>query len=180
MRELSRESERVFQVGAGTEGGPARLYESGAAEREPCGGWISFSPSWEKVAIALALMGLRFAGRKPAWICRSGPLELSSPDSMRLKSPDEKKLDTRGVQQTGKCPPNPASRYCQKSGVRFQVREVHTKSSRDMLQGKGPVDYFGPAAGASGAAGLEEPVIAYCARWPQSGGKRTAGFTPSR
>jgi hypothetical protein len=109
----------------------------------------------EKVAVALRDGGcdLRTETRLALPV---GPLELSSPESMRLRSPDEK-LDTRGVEiQTNMREP---SEQILKSLESVRIREVAQKAYQTLCV-KGPLSIAGLLRECPIEAGLEE-LVAY-------------------
>ena len=94
MRELSRESERVFQVRRRTEENLRQFVESGAASEMRAvdrllGQLEQLAVGFKEGEISLRLdTGLRL---------NSGNVKIQSPDSLRLKMPEEQ-LNTRDVQ----------------------------------------------------------------------------------
>tara|TARA_R110001592_G_scaffold19231_14_gene79125 strand:- start:2172 stop:3632 length:1461 start_codon:yes stop_codon:yes gene_type:complete len=153
MRELSRESERVFQVRRRTEEGLRAYIESGAASENRAVDQLL--AKLEKVAVALRDGGcdLRAETRLDLPV---GPLELWSPESMRLRSPDEK-LDTRGVEiQTNAREP---SDLILKSLESVRIREVAEKTYQTLCA-KGPLSIAGLLREHPIEAGLEE-LVAY-------------------
>ena len=94
MRELSRESERVFQVRRRTEENLRQFVESGAAgEMRAVDRLLG---KLERLAVGLedADLSLR---HETGLRLNSGGVSIQSPDSLRLKMPEEQ-LDTRGVE----------------------------------------------------------------------------------
>ncbi len=90
MRELSRESDRVFRVRRRAEEGLRSYIESGAAAENRAVGLLL--SKLEKQAISIREEGISL------WIetmlsLPVGPIEIRSPESMKLRSPDDK-LDT--------------------------------------------------------------------------------------
>lgn len=95
MRELSRESERVFRVRRRTEEGLRSYIESGAAtENQAADRLLS---KLEKHALLLRDEHLDLMTETRLSI-PVGPIEIKSPESMALRSPDDK-LDTSGVDE---------------------------------------------------------------------------------
>ena len=153
MRELSRESERVFQVRRRTEEGLRAYIESGAASENRA--VEQLLAQLEKAAVALRDGGcsLRSETRLDLPV---GALTLFSPDSLRLRSPDEK-LDTRGVQaQTNSREP---SAQILQSLESVRVREVAEKVYLALCQ-RGPQTIAGLLKVLPVQAGLEE-LVAY-------------------
>lgn len=153
MRELTRESERVFQVRRRTEEGLRAYIESGAANENRAVDQLL--AKLEKVAVVL-----RDGGRDlRAETCLDlpvGPLELSSPESIRLKSPDEK-LDTRGV-QLQKNTRSPSEQILH-SLETVRIREVVHRTYQTLCS-KGPLTIAGLLQEHPVEAGLEE-LVAY-------------------
>ena len=94
MRELNRESERVFKVRRRTEEGLRAYIESGAATENRTVNLLL--AKLEKLAVSLRDAGCAL-NTPTALHLPIGAITVSSPESLRLKSPDDK-LDTRGVQ----------------------------------------------------------------------------------
>jgi hypothetical protein len=87
MRELTRESDRVFKIRRRTEEGLRNYIESGwARENRRVDRLLS---SLERTAVALRERSLN-----PRCLTRLslsvGPVQISSPEKIRLRSPDEK------------------------------------------------------------------------------------------
>jgi hypothetical protein len=95
MRELSRESDRVFQVRRSTEESLRMYIESDVAQENRA--VDKLLSQLERIAIELkdAECGLQQATSLSLPV---GAVKISSPDSMRLKHPDEK-LNTSGVEE---------------------------------------------------------------------------------
>ena len=95
MRELSRESDRVFRVRRRTEEGLRSYIESGAAaENQAVDRLLS---KLEKQAVLLRDEGLDLK-TVTGLSLPVGPIEIKSPESMKLRSPDDK-LDTSGIEE---------------------------------------------------------------------------------
>lgn len=153
MRELSRESERVFQIRRRTEEGLRAYIESGAASESRA--VDKLLAKLERVAVALrdGDCDLRSDTTLDLPV---GPLEVSSPESMRLRSPDEK-LDTRGIEvQENNREPTDHILKCLES---VRVREVAEKSYQT-LRTKGPMTLAGLFQEHPIESGLEE-LVAY-------------------
>lgn len=153
MRELGRESDRVFQVRRRTEESLRAYVESGAASENRA--VDKLLAKLEKVAVALrdGDTDLRMETQLSLPV---GPLELSSPETMRLRSPDEK-LDTRGV-ETRKNAQEP-SEHILESLEAVRVREVAEKTYKTLVE-KGPMSIAGLLKQHPVCAGLEE-LVAY-------------------
>lgn len=153
MRELSRESERVFQVRRRTEEGLRAFIESGAASENRAVDQLL--AKLEKVAVSLRDGGCDLRAETGLDL-PVGPLEISSPDSMRLKSPDEK-LDTRGVQVQENAR-EPSEQILQ-SLESVRVREVAQRTYQTLCS-RGPLTIAGLLQAHPVEAGLEE-LVAY-------------------
>lgn len=95
MRELNHESGRVFQIRRKTEEGLRTYIESGAAQENRA---VSLLLSkLERIAIALKEAACDLQISTDLFL-PVGSVKISSPESMRLKSPDEK-LDTSGIEE---------------------------------------------------------------------------------
>ena len=95
MRELSKESERVFHIRRRTEEGLRAYIESGAAlENRAVNRLLQ---QLERMAIELKDAGVESKTATELSL-PVGPIKITSPDSMRLRPPDEK-LDTSGVEE---------------------------------------------------------------------------------
>ena len=95
MRELSRESDRVFQIRRRTEEGLRAYIESGAAGENLAVDRIL--SKLEQVAILLKKGDLNLQMATSLTLPVGSP-KITSPETMRLKTPDEK-LDSSGVEQ---------------------------------------------------------------------------------
>ena len=93
MRELNRESDRVFQVRRRTEEGLRTYIESGAAQENRAVNILL--GKLERVAVALKNASCNLQISTDLFL-PVGSVKISSPESMRLRSPDEK-LDTSGI-----------------------------------------------------------------------------------
>ncbi|MCK7549372.1 DUF3375 domain-containing protein [Marinobacter koreensis] len=153
MRELGRESDRVFQVRRRTEESLRAYVESGAAsENRAVDQLLS---RLEKVAVALRDGGTNLRTETTLSL-PVGPLELTSPETMRLRSPDEK-LDTRGVKARENA--REPSKHILDSLETVRVREVAEKTFR-ALAANGPMTIAGLLRHHPVNAGLEE-LVAY-------------------
>lgn len=153
MRELGRESDRVFHVRRRTEESLRAYVESGAASENRAVDQLL--ARLEKVAVALrdGDTDLRAETRLSLPV---GPLELSSPETMRLRSPDEK-LDTRGVEARENA--REPSEHILESLESVRVREVAEKTYRTLIV-NGPMTIAGLLQQHPVKAGLEE-LVAY-------------------
>jgi len=95
MRELSRESDRVFHIRRRTEEG-LRTYIEGGAAQENRAVNILLS-KLERVAVVLKNTACHLQTATNLFLSL-GSVKINSPESMRLKSPDEK-LDTSGIEE---------------------------------------------------------------------------------
>ena len=94
MRELTRESDRVFRVRRRTEQGLRAYIESGAAaENQAVERLLS---QLERRAVLLRDEGVDLKTEMPLFL-PVGPIEIRSPESIRLRTPEDK-LDTTGVE----------------------------------------------------------------------------------
>ncbi|WP_412537242.1 DUF3375 domain-containing protein [Marinobacter sp. MIT932201] len=153
MRELGRESDRVFQVRRRTEESLRAYVESGAASENRAVDQLL--AKLEKVAVNLRDGGvdLRTYTRLSLPV---GPLELSSPATMRLRSPDEK-LDTRGVEARENA--REPSEHILESLEAVRIREVAEKTYKTLVE-KGPMSIAGLVEQHPVHSGLEE-LVAY-------------------
>lgn len=153
MRELARESSRVFQVRRRTEEGLRAYIESGAAlENRMIDRFLS---QLEKQAIVLLEQqpDLRIEMQVDLAV---GPVQISSPENFALKIPNEH-MDTRGVQQqqNRKEPSNQMLKYLDSVQVRI-VAEI----ARNTLMEKGVMSIAHLTEEHPLQAGLEE-LVAY-------------------
>lgn len=95
MRELSRESDRVFQVRRRTEEGLRSYIESGAAAENRAVDKLLSQLERQAVLIRNAGVDLQVDTSLSLPV---GSIRIRSPESMRLKCPDDK-LDTSGVEE---------------------------------------------------------------------------------
>ncbi len=153
MRELSRESDRVFRVRRRTEEGLRSYIESGAAaENRAVDQLLS---KLEKMAVGLRDAGCDLKTNTTLHL-PVGPISLSSPESMKLKSPDEK-LDTSGIEaHPNSREPSDQILNCLDT---VQLREI-ARSSRATLRVHGPMTISGLARQNQLQSGLEE-LVAY-------------------
>ena len=153
MRELGQESERVFHVRRRTEESLRAYVESGAASENRAVDQLLIR--LERIAVALRDGGTDL--RSDTMLSLPvGPLELSSPETLRLRSPDEK-LDTRGVEV--KKNTRELSEHILESLETVRVREVAENTFRT-LTAKGPMTIAGLVTHHPVTAGLEE-LVAY-------------------
>ncbi|WP_305909711.1 DUF3375 domain-containing protein [Methylomarinum sp. Ch1-1] len=153
MRELSKESERVFHIRRRTEEGLRAYIESGAAlENRAVNRLLQ---QLERKAIALKDAGVE---SKTATVLSLpvGPIKISSPDSMRLRPPDEK-LDTSDIEeQVNSRTPSSLMLDCLDA---VQVREIALQTRNTLLK-HGPMTIASIAAIQPLKSGLEE-LVAY-------------------
>lgn len=154
MRELARESGRVFQVRRRTEEGLRAYIESGAAlENRMIERLLS---QLEKQAVNLTLEQQCDLKTEMQVDLAVGSVQVSSPENFALKSPNEH-MDTRGVQQqqNRKEPSNQMLHYLDS----VQVREVAEKVRHTLLK-KGVMSIAHLTQEHPLQAGLEE-LVAY-------------------
>lgn len=151
MRELSKESERVFQVRRRTEESLRSYIESGAhLESKAIDKLLS---QLERCAVQLHDFELDTRSKMSINLS-SGSVKIKSPHSIKLKVPDEE-LDTSNVQtQLNTSNPNTAMLA---SLDAVKVIEV-AKTIRSILQSEGPLTISGISQHYSLQAGLEELV----------------------
>jgi len=153
MRELSSESDRVFRVRRRTEEGLRSYLESGsAAENQAVDRLLS---QLERQAVILRDDGLDLK-TETALSLPVGPIEVKSPESMRLRSPDDK-LDTSGVEE--KANSREPSSHVLDCLDAVQVREIANKTL-STLREYGPLSIAGVADRNPLQSGLEE-LVAY-------------------
>lgn len=153
MRELARESGRVFQVRRRTEEGLRAYIESGAAlENRMIDRLLS---QLEKQAVGLLEQQCDLKTEMQADLA-VGSVQISSPENFALKSPNEH-MDTRGVQQqqNRKQPSSQMLHYLDS----VQVRVVAEKTRNTLLQ-KGVMSIAHLTQEHPLQAGLEE-LVAY-------------------
>ena len=153
MRELTRESDRVFQIRRRTEEGLRAYVESGAAlENRAVDRLLN---QLEKMAV-----NLKDASTDPRMItdlCLPvGAVKITSPESMRLRMPDEK-LDTSGIEEAINSK-NPSSLmlHCLDT---VQVKQV-ARQARDCIRAQGPMTIASVVKHLPMTSGLEE-LVAY-------------------
>lgn len=153
MRELSRESERVFRVRRRSEEGLRSYIESGAAaENQAVDRLLS---KLERQALLLRDGDLDLMTETELSL-PVGPIEIKSPESMRLRSPDDK-LDTSGVEENAnKREPSTSMLNCLDA---VQVRQVANKVL-NALKKHGPMSIARLAEENPLKSGLEE-LVAY-------------------
>ena len=153
MRELSRESDRVFRVRRRTEEGLRSYIESGAAAENRAVDRLL--TRLEKQAINLREIGVDVKTDTELYL-PVGPIEIKSPETLRLKHPDDK-LDTSGVEEKANTRELGTNVLDYLDTV--QVREIALKT-RSTLKNHGPMSIAGLAARHPIAAGIEE-LVAY-------------------
>ncbi|PIE20723.1 MAG: hypothetical protein CSA61_00740 [Neptuniibacter caesariensis] len=157
MRELSRESDRVFRIRRRTEESLRSYIESGAAAENQAVDRLM--AKLERQAVLLRDgMGDGGADLKTetALNLPVGPIEIKSPESMRLRNPDDK-LDTSGVEE--KANSREPSSHVLDCLDAVQIREIAYKTF-DSLKEHGPMSIAGLAAKNPLKSGLEE-LVAY-------------------
>ncbi|HED32789.1 MAG TPA: DUF3375 domain-containing protein [Gammaproteobacteria bacterium] len=157
MRELSRESDRVFSIRRRTEESLRNYIESGAAfENRAVDQLLS---QLERLAIALKDASPDFPGelkKSTGLNLPVGTLKITSVDAMRLKVPDET-LDTSGVEEkVNSRSPSVEMLDCLDE---VQVKEVAYRI-RDILYQQGPLTIAAVASWHPLTSGLEE-LVAY-------------------
>jgi len=153
MRELSRESDRVFRIRRRTEEGLRSYIESGAAaENQAVDRLLS---KLERQAVVLRDEGVDLK-TETALSLPVGPIEIKSPESMRLRNPEDK-LDTSGVEE--KANSREPSSHVLDCLDAVQVRAI-AHLTFDSLKEHGPMSIAGLAAKNPLKSGLEE-LVAY-------------------
>jgi hypothetical protein len=153
MRELSRESDRVFRVRRRTEEGLRSYIESGTAGENQAVDRLLSTLERSAVDIRDAGIDLETATSLSLPV---GPIDIKSPESMRLKSPDDK-LDTSGVEEkANKREPDAHVLDCLDA---VQVREVAHQAFQS-LNRFGPMSISDLAHRHPVKSGLEE-LVAY-------------------
>ena len=149
MRELSRESDRVFKVRRRTEEGLRSYIESGAAAENRA--VDSLLSQLERMAVSLRDGGCDLKTDTTLHL-PVGPITLSSPEAIRLKSPDEK-LDTSGVEEQANSrePGDHVLEYLDAVAIRTIAAEVLAR-----LQARGPLTLSGLIEQKPLESGLEE------------------------
>lgn len=153
MRELARESERVFHVRRRTEEGLRAYIESGAAvENRMIDRLLS---QLEKQAVSLLEQDCDLKTELKADLA-VGSVQIDSPEKLSLKSPDEH-MDTRGIQQqeNSKQPSSQMLHYLDSVQIRVVAEKVHKT-----LQQKGAMSIAHLTQVHPLQAGLEE-LVAY-------------------
>jgi hypothetical protein len=151
MRELSRESDRVFRIRRRTEEGLRSYIESGAAaENQAVDRLLS---KLEKQALLLRDEGLDLKAETLLSL-PVGPIEVKSPESMRLRNPDDK-LDTSGVEENANS--REPSTHVLNCLDAVQVRQI-AHQALNTLRKHGPMSIARLAAQNPIKSGLEELV----------------------
>ena len=153
LRELSRESDQVFQVRRRTEEGLRSYIESGAAQEVRAVDRLLGKLEQTALALRDADCDLR---SKTSLELPVGPLKISSPDNMRLRFPDEK-LDTSNVEVHSNS--NKLSDAMLGSLDTVQIRQV-ARRAQALLQRHGPMTVAGITRIEPIESGLEE-LVAY-------------------
>ena len=157
MRELSNESTRVFKIRRRTEESLRAYIESGAAfENRAVDKLLS---QLERLAVELKESSPDFASdlrKMTALILPVGNIQIMSPETMRLKTPDEK-LDTTGIEEEVNSRSPSAEMLDSLDAV--QVKEVAYRI-RDTLHQNGPMTIAAVASRHPMTSGLEE-LVAY-------------------
>lgn len=157
MRELSRESDRVFKIRRRTEESLRAYIESGAAfENRAVDQLLS---QLERLAVEFKEAATDYESELKAATTLSlpvGTIRIGSPDTMRLKSPDDK-LDTFGVEEeVNSRSPSTEMLDCLDA---VQVKEVAYRI-RDTLLQFGPMTIASVVSRHPMQSGLEE-LVAY-------------------
>ena len=153
MRELSRESDRVFRIRRRTEEGLRSYIESGAAAENQAVDRLLSQLERQAVVLRDEEVDLK---TETALSLPVGPIEVTSPESMRLRSPDDK-LDTSGVEE--KANSREPSSHVLDCLDAVQVREIAHKTL-STLREYGPLSIAGVADRNPLQSGLEE-LVAY-------------------
>lgn len=153
MRELSRESDRVFQVRRRTEEGLRAYIESGAALDNRAVDQLL--GQLERMAVNLKEANVNTKTFTQLWL-PVGSVKISSPESMRLRMPDEK-LDTSGVEEEVNSHTPSTSMLDSLHAVR--VKEVALQT-RECLRSHGPMTLAAVFKRLPMTSGLEE-LVAY-------------------
>lgn len=153
MRELDKESDRVFQIRRRTEEGLRSYIESGAAQENRA--VDNLLGQLERMAVVLKDAECDL--KTPTVLSLPvGTVKISSPESMRLKSPDEK-LDTSGVEEEANShEPSMQMLDCLDA---VQIRAV-AERTLETLEEHGPMTIASIAAYHILNSGLEE-LVAY-------------------
>ena len=153
MRELTKESDRVFHIRRRTEEGLRSYVESGAAaENQAVDRLLS---KLERQAVALRNEGTNLK-TETSLSLPVGPIEIKSPESMRLRNADDK-LDTSDVEEKANSREPSANVLDCLDAV--QVREV-AHHIRDSLKEHGPMSIAALTKKNPLRSGLEE-LVAY-------------------
>ena len=157
MRELTRESDRVFKIRRRTEESLRAYIESGAAfENRVVDKLLN---QLERMAVELKETVPDFSNaltQSVALLLPVGNIHISSPETMRLKSPDEK-LDTSGVEEVvNSHVPNTDMLACLDA---VQVKEVAYRI-RETLRREGAMTIASVVSKHPMTSGLEE-LVAY-------------------
>lgn len=154
MRELSRESDRVFRVRRRTEEGLRFYIESGAATENQAVDRLISKLERQAVLIRDESVDLKTETRLTLPV---GPIEIKSPESMLLKSPDDK-LDATGVEERSNSrEPSDHVLDCLDA---VQVRKVAHQVLDTLRKHGGPMSISGLANQNPLKSGLEE-LVAY-------------------
>jgi hypothetical protein len=151
MRELTRESDRVFKIRRRTEEGLRNYIESG---------WARENLAVDRLLSRLErrAVALRERSLNPRCLTRLslpvGPVQINSPEKMRLRTPDEK-LDTSGIREKK----NSGTPSFEMLNILDTVRIRHVaEKARAALARHGPMTIGEIAAIHPLTAGLEELV----------------------
>ncbi|WP_250657083.1 DUF3375 domain-containing protein [Alkalimarinus coralli] len=161
MRELSRESDRVFRIRRRTEEGLRSYIESGAAAENQAVDRLLSKLERQAVLLRDGMrddgLGLRVDLKTETTLSLPvGPIEIKSPEAMRLRNPDDK-LDTSGVEE--KANSREPSAHVLDCLDAVQVREIAHKAFGSLKE-HGPMSIAGLAAKNPLKSGLEE-LVAY-------------------
>lgn len=153
MRELSKESERVFQIRRRTEESLRGYIESGAAQENRAVGKLL--GQLERLGLKLTEAGLDLRTDTTLSL-PTGAVKISSPDALRLKLPDEK-LDTSGVEEQVNSREPGAKMLDSLDTVQIRKLAAHTQH---LLRRHGPLTIAAIAQCSPLESGLEE-LVAY-------------------
>lgn len=153
MRELTRESDRIFQIRRRTEEGLRAYIESGAARENRAVDRLL--GKLERIAVALneAECDVQTKTRLSLPV---GAVRIASPESMRLRTPDEK-LDTSGIEEQTNAR-EPSMEMLDYLDI-VRIRGVAARI-REILETHGPMTIASIAGLHPIEAGLEE-LVAY-------------------
>ena len=153
MRELSRESDRVFKVRRRTEEDLRAYIKSGAALKHRAVDQLL--SQLERMAVNFKEANIDTRLLTDLWL-PVGAVKISSPESMRLRMPDEK-LDTSGIEENANS--HDPSKLMLDCLVAVQVKQVALRT-RDCIRSHGPMTIGSVVKRFPITSGLEE-LVAY-------------------